>query len=390
MPPCDWLPHLREKSEQVKKHMSTSTSPMQHRDSDEKRDACLDSDEKRIVHWWVDDEVGEEVMTRQEFLEWSMDPEALKGWKGFPYESWFQSASQEEIAEYMELCWCHLPVEGRSGAAGCAGQYGNVISTRTMRALAHRNAWQPFPRIDYNRVGLVRLFDFPTILAVPDFLTPDQCDSLVEIAKPHLKEWPNASMCPREARDEVRIPKHKVLEYFFEPLLRYIDWPITHFELPDVIKYRPGEFIGLHMDDPGPEQPTHRKGNCRVMSIFVFLNTPREGGEVRFQSGLTVASCQGSALIHFPTIKSPSGKPLDDQTYHWTQPATSERWVMTCFAWLNPIGSEAHNAPTAAVERTHSIDVGHLELPAQVSRNRSPSPQNSQPSSTILLEECHN
>jgi len=82
-----------------------------------------------------------------------------------------------------------------------------------------------------------------------------------------------------------------------------LNMPVENMEPLKGIRYAKGEVFKLHNDaDSSPPPPAcpypHAK---RVVSCFVYLNTPKEGGETRFtKSGVKVQPFRGMGVVHFP------------------------------------------------------------------------------------------
>jgi prolyl 4-hydroxylase len=126
----------------------------------------------------------------------------------------------------------------------------------------------------------------PPIAAVRQFLTPDECRYLIELAEPRLQA--SQVVDPASGRlihDPVRTARAAAFPLVAEdPVLHAINRRIAaatgtaweQGEPAQVLCYRPGEEYKLHSDalPPGPNQ--------RAITVLVALNEDYEGGETRF------------------------------------------------------------------------------------------------------------
>ena len=105
--------------------------------------------------------------------------------------------------------------------------------------------------------------------------------------------------------------------------------PVEHLELPQVGRYRGGEFYKAHYDAFDTSSPDGRRfaqnGGQRVATVLVYLNDVARGGCTSFSKlGLTIQPKKGTALVFFPA--SLDGM-LDQHYLHAAEPALDLKWV---------------------------------------------------------------
>merc|ERR1712072_1575974 len=81
--------------------------------------------------------------------------------------------------------------------------------------------------------------------------------------------------------------------------------PVEHLELPQVGRYRGGEFYKAHYDAFDTSSPDGRRfaqnGGQRVATVLVYLNDVARGGCTSFSKlGLSIQPKKGTALVFFP------------------------------------------------------------------------------------------
>ena len=105
--------------------------------------------------------------------------------------------------------------------------------------------------------------------------------------------------------------------------------PLEHLELPQVGRYRGGEFYKPHYDAFDTSSADGRRfaqnGGQRVATVLVYLNDVERGGETSFSKlGVRIKPRKGNALIFFPATLDGV---LDQNYLHAAEPAVDPKWV---------------------------------------------------------------
>ena len=191
------------------------------------------------------------------------------------------------------------------------------------------------------------LSEQPHILSLQAFVSPEICDHLIDLARPHL------------ARAEVydpatglgRVERHRsnsafafnlettdlVLVLLRERIARTAGLPATGLEPSQVLRYGVGETFDWHVDwldpaIPGQASDLAARGQ-RIATLLLYLNDDYEGGETAFESGgLRHRARRADALMWANTL--PQGG-VDRATRHAGLPPTrGEKWVLS--QWMRP------------------------------------------------------
>jgi prolyl 4-hydroxylase len=192
------------------------------------------------------------------------------------------------------------------------------------------------------RVPVLMHLPEPRIVLFGDFLSKQECDRLVDAARPRMQRSMTAD--PRNGEtmvDTVRTSRGMFFHRDETPLVRTIEariakllqWPVSHGEHLQVLHYRPGDRYEPHYDYFDPTQPGAApllaRGGQRLATFLMYLREPERGGDTTFPDlGLNFAPKRGSALFFSYPVPDPSSKSL-----HGGAPVQAgEKWVAT--KWL--------------------------------------------------------
>jgi prolyl 4-hydroxylase len=192
------------------------------------------------------------------------------------------------------------------------------------------------------RVPVLMHLPEPRIVLFGDFLSKQECDRLVEAARPRMQRSMTADPRTGETMvDTVRTSRGMFFHRDETPLVRMIEariakllqWPVSHGEHLQVLHYRPGDRYEPHYDYFDPTQPGAApllaRGGQRLATFLMYLREPERGGDTTFPDlGLSFAPKRGSALFFSYPVPDPSSKSL-----HGGAPVQAgEKWVAT--KWL--------------------------------------------------------
>jgi prolyl 4-hydroxylase len=192
------------------------------------------------------------------------------------------------------------------------------------------------------RVPVLMHLPEPRIVLFGDFLSKQECDRLVEAARPRMQRSMTADPRTGETMvDTVRTSRGMFFHRDETPLVRTIEariakllqWPVSHGEHLQVLHYRPGDRYEPHYDYFDPTQPGAApllaRGGQRLATFLMYLREPERGGDTTFPDlGLSFAPRRGSALFFSYPVPDPSSKSL-----HGGAPVQAgEKWVAT--KWL--------------------------------------------------------
>lgn len=179
----------------------------------------------------------------------------------------------------------------------------------------------------------------PSILVFDGLLSDDECDALIETARPNLKR--SHTINRASGSTELNVARTSSGTYFHHndsPLLARINhriadvtrWPLENGEPLQILHYPAGAQYEPHYDyfdpaDPGTPKLTSHGGH-RVATLIIYLNDPLGGGATVFPDiGLEVAAIRGNAV--FFTYSQPTPASL---TLHGGSVVTAgEKWIAT-------------------------------------------------------------
>lgn len=182
----------------------------------------------------------------------------------------------------------------------------------------------------------------PRAVVFENFLTDEECDRLIELARPSLTRSTGFNLS--NGLSEITDARTSTGTFFRKgsnPLISDIDqrisetvnWPIERGEDIQILHYENSERYVPHHDYfheeyEGSKGVLQRGGN-RVATLLMYLATPEEGGATFFpETGLKIQPQKGNALFFiYPTPTS------DTKTLHSGEPVTiGEKYVAT--KWL--------------------------------------------------------
>ena len=190
-----------------------------------------------------------------------------------------------------------------------------------------------FQEVNKEYPGLCQINKNPPIYAIKNFLSDEECDELIEKAKPGLKRS-SVVMTDSNKPDDIRTSETCYLSknegfWFAEKVSRLLNVSKSHQETVQVARYLPGQFYKSHYDSFDDEikmgQDAIKLAGQRIATVLIYLNQPSSGGATNFPYlGIRAKPRKGTALIFFPCTVD--GK-MDPLTLHTAEDAVDEKWV---------------------------------------------------------------
>lgn len=124
----------------------------------------------------------------------------------------------------------------------------------------------------------------PRAYVYHNFLSPEECDHIVALAKPKMKRSTVVGKGGQSTEDNVRTSYGTFLRRLHDPVVRDVEqrlaiWThlnISHQEDMQILRYGLGQKYGAHYDSLVEDSP-------RVATVLLYLaNTTEEGGETAF------------------------------------------------------------------------------------------------------------
>jgi len=211
----------------------------------------------------------------------------------------------------------------------------------------------------------------PRAFIYKNFLTPEECDHLIDKATPHLVASQVVNNTSGESYTSgVRTSSNTFFQRDEDEVISRIEKriqavthiPASHGEGIQILKYENGQKYDAHYDYFHDEINTRREnGGQRIATMLMYLKTvPQDGGgETVFPDAktgkvsgdewsdcalnkLAVKTERGDALLfyslHFDATKDPS-------SYHGSCPTVKgEKWSATKWLHVYPLGGGCYNA----------------------------------------------
>ncbi|MFT3719651.1 2OG-Fe(II) oxygenase [Pseudorhodoferax sp.] len=192
------------------------------------------------------------------------------------------------------------------------------------------------------RVHVISVQRSPRIVVFGDLLAADECEALVDLARPRMAR--SRTVATQTGGEEINVDRTSDGMFFQraetdliarieERIARLLCWPVQNGEGLQVLRYGPGAEYKPHYDyfDPGePGTATIlRRGGQRVATLVMYLAEPEGGGGTVFPDAqLEVAPKRGNAVFFSYERPHPSTR-----TLHGGSPVVvGEKWIAT--KWL--------------------------------------------------------
>ncbi|EGG25330.1 putative prolyl 4-hydroxylase alpha subunit [Cavenderia fasciculata] len=180
---------------------------------------------------------------------------------------------------------------------------------------------------------LIEMSQCPRVYRVPDFLSPAECEHLIDISKNKLRPCNEISsgvhrsgwgLFMKEGEED-----HDVVKKIFQRMKMLVNLT-ENCEVMQVIRYHPGEETSAHYDyfNPLTTNGAMKIGlyGQRVCTILMYLSEVEEGGETSFpEVGVKVKPVKGDAVLFYNC--KPNGE-VDPLSLHQGDPVIKgTKWV---------------------------------------------------------------
>jgi prolyl 4-hydroxylase len=179
-----------------------------------------------------------------------------------------------------------------------------------------------------------------------NFLTLEECDALIELARPRLFESKVYEAKADTLDKSIRISmqcwihdneRNPIVEEINRKIERIVNIPSKFYESLQVVRYEKGGFYRPHYDacNDAPEKCQRMNepfGSQRYMTFLIYLNDDYEGGETHFPSlPYTTRPQKGMAILFYDT--DPRGKIIPESLHGGEPIHRGEKWI--CNRWIH-------------------------------------------------------
>jgi prolyl 4-hydroxylase len=182
----------------------------------------------------------------------------------------------------------------------------------------------------------------PRVVVFGGLLSDEECNALVELAKPRLAR--SLTVSTKTGGEEINADRtsngmffqrgeNELVSRIEARIGRLVNWPVENGEGLQVLHYKPGTEYKPHYDYFDPVEPGTpsilKRGGQRVGTVIIYLGEPEKGGATSFPDvHLEVAPRRGNAVFFSYERPHPSTKSL-----HGGAPVLAgEKWIAT--KWL--------------------------------------------------------
>jgi prolyl 4-hydroxylase len=177
----------------------------------------------------------------------------------------------------------------------------------------------------------------PPVFVVDNFLTPEECTSLMTAGASGLKRsivvdgLAGKSAAPSRTSESCYLLKESTL-WLSARIATLLGKPVSTQEPAQVARYKEGQYYLGHFDafdvTTGPGRECVATGGQRVATVLVYLNDVAAGGGTFFPrlgpTGTRFMPSCGRAVVFFPCALD--GR-LDPLALHAAEAAVDEKWV---------------------------------------------------------------
>jgi prolyl 4-hydroxylase len=228
----------------------------------------------------------------------------------------------------------------RGGGGGGEGSIGNTKKDASKKRQRNNVGKEgiSFHTIDTDYPGLEALHTSPDIFVIHNFFSDDECDRLVEKARPNLLQCltigeETGIVQPDETRTSTNanVPRREA-PTIVQKLCLLLKCDERQLETLQILRYEQGQYFTPHTDGfQGPATANGFENSARLVTVFCYLNHVKQGGETRFtEIDIDIRPKKGMLVLHFPTTLDYQE---DARTEHEGVTAVDEKWLFVTWLW---------------------------------------------------------
>lgn len=183
------------------------------------------------------------------------------------------------------------------------------------------------------------------IQEIENFITPEQCDHIIELSRPTLVPSLVYSDKSDVYNTNSRLSEQTWLKNNVDPIVEYISrkvadisgLPIENQEDLQVVSYKPGGFFTPHYDscEGNSDYCNRMDGDSgpRYFTYIIYLNDDLEGGETAFPKlNIQVKPKKGKCVIFQSTLPPPDGRTILEALHGGNPVTAGNKWI--CNKWI--------------------------------------------------------
>lgn len=186
-----------------------------------------------------------------------------------------------------------------------------------------------------------RLYDRERIYEFDNLLTGDECNSIIEMARPKISK---SSVLSKEAVHPGRTSSHaflpsnnQLLHKIDNIVYSFLKIPIEHYENLQVVNYKSTEKYDAHYDACNPSEEIcqndiKKLGSLRYATFIIYLNDNFTGGETNFPKHNISTKPKTGKVVLFFNLNDDNTDRRDGSLHAGLPPNTGEKWM--CNKWI--------------------------------------------------------
>ena len=204
-----------------------------------------------------------------------------------------------------------------------------------------------YKNITYN---ILDSYDREKIYEFYDLLNPQECNSIIEMARPRLQKstvMSKEKTHPGRTSSHVFLPtNNNILKKIDNIVSSYLNLSPTHFEELQVVNYKSTQKYDAHYDTCDPTDPiciadTERFGSLRFATFIIYLNDDFTGGETEFPKHKFKAKPKTGKAVLFFNLNDDNTDRRINSFHGGLPPTTGEKWMCNKWIRLKPINKNA-------------------------------------------------
>lgn len=185
---------------------------------------------------------------------------------------------------------------------------------------------------------------------VRDFLTPEECDHIIALARPLIQDSRVVRKADARSASALRTSSSAFIENSADAVVRAVKQRVAELtdtdlhcqEYLQVTHYNEAEFYVAHRDALGPQAPGFGEAGDRICTVIIYLNDDYRGGHTRFfRTATRVVPERGKAVIFYNLTED--GQAPHPHSVHGADPVVSgEKWLVNQWIRQRPYGGQSN------------------------------------------------
>ena len=198
--------------------------------------------------------------------------------------------------------------------------------------------------------NILDIYDREKIYEFDDLLNHQECNRIIELAKPHLEKSTvlsdNKIHYARTSSQVFLKSTNDLLKKIDQIVSSYLNIPPSHFEELQVVNYKSTQKYDAHYDACNPSETIcindiETFGSLRFATFIIYLNDNFTGGETEFPRHNFKATPKTGKAILFFNLNDDNTDQRVNSLHGGLPPTTGEKWMCNKWIRLKPLNKNA-------------------------------------------------